>query len=157
MQINFYSSIFNWITDGGAVGFVGIVTAVVGSVANSSQGNTRKAIRAPELTVSAFFLFCRQGVGEGKEKGHRLNQPERQKETKKISERNSNGRRRWFIELSSSSAQRNSSQNGSKIPWFAGQSRSSEPSAQSRDPSHLHLFGKQRLSFSHLERISKNN
>ena len=58
---------------------------MVGSVANSSQGNTRKAIRAPELTVSAFFLFCRQGGGEGKEKGHRLNQPERQKkETKNL-------------------------------------------------------------------------
>ena len=29
-----------------------------------------------------------------------------------------------------------------------GQSRSSEPSAQSRDPSHLHLFGRHRFSFS---------
>lgn len=42
------------------------------------------------------------------------------------------------------------------VPWLDGQSRSSEPSAQSREPSHFHLFGRQRFSFSHRNSSSRH-
>lgn len=48
--------VLNLARNGSAVGFVRIVTAVIGTVANPSQRDARKTISAPELAVSAFLI-----------------------------------------------------------------------------------------------------